>query len=50
MRMLLNYINTTAKHGAFVGLMAAKGLEEYYQEFGFRTRPKEGPGMYYVKR
>ena len=50
MRMLLNYINANAKKGAFIGLMAAKGLKEYYKEFGFEPRPEEGPGMYYIKR
>ena len=50
MRMLLNYINSTAKKGAFIALMAVKGLEGYYKEFGFQPRPKQGPGMYYVKQ
>ncbi len=50
MRMLLDYINSRAKKGAFIGLMAAKGLEDYYKDFGFLPRPKEGPGMYYIKQ
>ena len=49
MRLLLTYINNNAKKGDFIGLMAAKGLECYYKEFGFQPRPKEGPGMYYIK-
>ena len=50
MSRLLNYINTNAKKGAFIGLMAAKGLEGYYKELGFIPRPEEGPGMYYIKQ
>ncbi len=34
--------------GAFVGLMAAKGLEKYYEQFGFKARDKDAPGMYQV--
>ncbi len=49
MHMLLAYINSCAKKGAFIGLMAAKGLEDYYKDFGFLPRSKEGPGMYYIK-
>ena len=49
MNRLLYYINTNAKKGAFIGLMAAKGLEDYYKEFGFIPRPEKGPGMYYIK-
>ena len=50
MRMLLDYINGSAKKGAFIGLMAAKGLGDYYKDFGFKIRPKDGPGMYYIKQ
>ena len=50
MRMLLDYINRRAKKGAFIGLMAAKGLEDYYKDFGFLPRPDDGPGMYYIKQ
>ncbi len=49
MSRLLNYINTNAKKGAFIGLMAAKGLKDYYKEFGFKPRPEQEPGMYYIK-
>lgn len=50
MSKLLNYINANAKKGAFIGLMAAKGLKEYYMEFGFQARSEDGPGMYYIKQ
>jgi predicted N-acetyltransferase YhbS len=45
---LMNYINTNAAPGAFVGLMAAKGLENYYESFGFKARDKAAPGMYLI--
>ena len=48
MKELMSYITTRAKSGAFVGLMAAKGLEKYYEQFGFRARDKDAPGMYQV--
>jgi hypothetical protein len=42
------YITATAKSGAFVGLMAAKGLEKYYELFGFKARDMDAPGMYQI--
>jgi ribosomal protein S18 acetylase RimI-like enzyme len=50
MRMLLSYISGRAGKGAFIGLMAARGLEGYYKEFGFEPRPNDGPGMYFIKQ
>ena len=41
----MDYIRTHAHSGALVGLMAAEGLESYYEAFGFRARAKEAPGM-----
>jgi len=48
MKELLSYITASAKSGAFVGLMAAKGLEKYYEPFGFKARDKDAPGMYQI--
>lgn len=48
MKELMDYISTNAKVGAFVGLMAAKGLEKYYEQFGFKARDKHAPGMYQI--
>ncbi len=45
---LMSYVRGNAKSGAFVGLMAAKGLEEYYESFGFKARDEDAPGMYQV--
>jgi ribosomal protein S18 acetylase RimI-like enzyme len=48
MKELMIYITAKAKSGAFVGLMAAKGLEKYYEQFGFKARDKDAPGMYLI--
>lgn len=48
MKELMNYIMSSAKSGAFVGLMAAKGLEKYYARFGFKARDEDAPGMYEI--
>ncbi len=42
---LMSCIIANAKSGAFVGLMAAKGLEKYYKSFGFKARNQDAPGM-----
>jgi GNAT superfamily N-acetyltransferase len=43
----MNYVNDNACKGAVVGLMAAKGKEEFYEKYGFWKRPNEhfGHGM-----
>lgn len=48
MKELMGYIMSSAKSGAFVGLMAAKGLEKYYDRFGFKARDEDAPGMYLI--
>lgn len=48
MEELMGYITANAKFGAFVGLMAAKGLEKYCERFGFKARDEDAPGMYQV--
>ena len=45
---LMGYIMTNAKSGAFIGLMAANGLEKYYDRFGFKARDEDAPGMYQI--
>ena len=50
MKELMDYIAANAKQGAFIGLMAGKGLEKYYIKFGFKARDKDAPGMYHVVR
>jgi ribosomal protein S18 acetylase RimI-like enzyme len=48
MNELMSYIRANARSGAFVGLMAAKGLAKYYESFGFKARDDDSPGMYQV--
>ena len=48
MDALMAFIRTGAKPGAFIGLMAAKGLERYYESFGFKVRDTDAPGMYQI--
>jgi ribosomal protein S18 acetylase RimI-like enzyme len=48
MKELMAYISANAQSGAFVGLMAAKGLVKYYEQFGFKARDEDAPGMYQI--
>ena len=47
MKKIMNYMDENACNGAVVGLMSAKGKEQFYQKFGFWIRPNEhfGNGM-----
>lgn len=46
MAMLMAYLAKTAQTGAFIGLMAAPGLEHYYEKFGFTCGEEGGTGLY----
>lgn len=48
MKVLMDYLFAHTKPGAYIALMAAKGMENYYAEFGFKSRPKYAPGMYQI--
>ena len=43
---LLLFIKKNADENSFIGLMAAKGHSEFYEQFGFNKRAKDSPGMY----
>jgi GNAT superfamily N-acetyltransferase len=47
MEKAMNYINEHAAPNAFIGLMAAKGVDGLYERYGFIKRPNDtmGPGM-----
>ena len=45
---LMSFVRANAKSGAFIGLMAANGLERYYESFGFKAREDGAPGMYQI--
>ena len=47
MKYIMDYISNTAEENSMIGLMAVKGLEPFYQKFGFFIRPfkQYGAGM-----
>lgn len=45
MKKIMGYIEHHAQGGAFIGLMAAPGLEDFYARFGFTRFPEGSPGM-----
>ncbi len=46
MKAIMPYVEEHAHPGAFVGLMAAKDVSDFYTQFGFAVRPPERPGMF----
>ena len=42
---LMEHVLSAARRGSFVGLMAAEGVGEFYEKFGFARRPADAPGM-----
>ena len=51
MNAIMKYINSNAKPTAFIALFSARGLESWYNRFGFIERPFKnfGPGMAFFK-
>lgn len=48
MDSVIGYLERSARPGAFVGLMAAVGVEPFYERYGFRRRSEQQPGMFRV--
>jgi len=48
MDALMGYLGRAATPGAFVGLMAAEGVERFYDRYGFERRPDDRPGMFRI--
>lgn len=48
MQNLMDYLKANCPLNSFIGLMAAKGKDLFYEKFGFIPRPNEqyGPGMF----
>jgi len=46
MKAIVAYLEEHAPPGAFVGLMAAQDVSNFYAQFGFIVRPPERPGMF----
>lgn len=42
---IMEYLSANVLKNAFVGLMAAPGVSEFYTKYGFEVRSLEGPGM-----
>ncbi len=50
MQELMKYIKENAGNNAFIGLMAAEGVERFYHKYDFITRPHSRPGMYLIHK
>lgn len=48
MDALISYLASHAASNAFIGLMAAKGVSKFYEQYGFADRPADGPGMFKI--
>ena len=46
MAAVMKFLDDNAQHNSFIGLMAAKGVKEFYEKYGFAERPAGRPGMY----
>ena len=46
MNAIEKYLEKTAGNNAFIGLMAAERVKEFYKKYGYTERPVNGPGMY----
>jgi ribosomal protein S18 acetylase RimI-like enzyme len=50
MDAIVEYLKAHARDGAFIGLMAAKGVSKFYERYDFKKRPPDAPGMFRVSR
>ncbi len=50
MKKVMQYIDNNADNNSFIGLMAAEGVESFYNKLGFETRPTSRPGMYMINK
>lgn len=48
MQRLMTYLEQYAQQNSFIGLMAAVGAEPFYERYGFRRRPSDRPGMFFI--
>lgn len=46
MDKVMQFLETNKEKGTFFGLMAASGKKSFYEQFGFRVRHEDAPGMY----
>jgi len=45
MGVIMSWVEARARPGAFIGLMAARGVAPFYHRYGFTERQPERPGM-----
>lgn len=49
-KMIMNeiegFLAQNAPNNAFIGLMAAEGVERFYNKYNYRKRPSSRPGMF----
>jgi predicted GNAT family N-acyltransferase len=43
---VMGFVASTARTNTFVGLMAARGVADFYVGYGFQPRPADRPGMF----
>lgn len=48
MARIMDFIAAHASHNSFIALMAAQGVEKFYEKYGFRRRPDDRPGMFLI--
>ena len=48
MKEIMSYVKGLPHQDMFVGLMAARGAESFYEKLGFASRPTDAPGMYWL--
>ena len=48
MDAVMDFITFHPHTGAFVALMAAKGVSKFYEKYGFQERPLDRPGMFRI--
>jgi ribosomal protein S18 acetylase RimI-like enzyme len=49
MDAVMRYLEASVRPGSFIGLMAAKDVEGFYQRYGFDRRPDDRPGMLRIR-
>jgi GNAT superfamily N-acetyltransferase len=48
MDAIMKFLKSRATKSAFIGLMAAKDVAEFYEKYGFARRAENRPGMFRV--
>lgn len=43
-----SYLEKTACHNSFIGLMAAEGVHAFYNKYGYTKRSEGSPGMFKI--